>query len=61
MLKSINDREYWNGSTQWTIQRNWQCRSHKTKKKPNPKQNKPNTMCVGHHYPQVNTHNVNKT
>ena len=25
------------------------------------KQTKNNTMCVGHHYPQTNTNNVNKT
>ena len=25
------------------------------------KQKKPNTMCVGHYYPQTNTDNVNKT
>jgi hypothetical protein len=25
------------------------------------KQEKPNTMCVGHYYPQANTNNVNKT
>jgi hypothetical protein len=29
----------------------------KTKKK----HKKPNTMCVGHCYPQTNTNNVNKT
>jgi hypothetical protein len=39
-------------------------RSHKTKKKTNTskqKNQKTNTMCVGHHYPQANTNNVNKT
>jgi hypothetical protein len=25
------------------------------------KQEKTNTMCAGHHYPQANTNNVNKT
>jgi hypothetical protein len=30
------------------------------KEKNKKKQNKPNTMCVGHHYPQANTNNVNK-
>ena len=25
------------------------------------KHKKPNTMCVGHYYPQTNTDNVNKT
>jgi len=29
----------------------------KTKQKPK----KTNTMCVGHHYPQAKTNNVNKT
>ena len=35
----------------WTIQRNWQ---------QDTKQNH-NTICVGHHYTQANTNNVNKT
>ena len=30
---SINAREYWSGSTKWTIHRNWQRRSHKKKNK----------------------------
>ena len=58
---SINDREYWSGSTKWTIHRNWQRRSHKTKKTTIKKKQKTNTMCAGHHYPQANTNNVNKT
>ena len=33
MLISINAREYWSGNTKWTIHRNWQRRSHKTKNK----------------------------
>jgi hypothetical protein len=62
VLMSINDREYWSGSTNWTIHRNWQRRSHKTKNKNQTKTSKkPNAMCVGHHSPQANTNNVNKT
>jgi hypothetical protein len=30
-------------------------------KKQKQKQKIPNTMCVGHHYLQANTNNVNKT
>ena len=30
-------------------------------KKENKTKQKTNTMCVGHHYPQANTNNVNKT
>ena len=37
---SINDREYWIGSTKWTIHRNWQRISHKTKNKNQTKTNK---------------------
>jgi cytochrome b subunit of formate dehydrogenase len=33
VLMSINDREYWSGNTKWTIHRNWQRSSHKTKNK----------------------------
>ena len=29
--------------------------------KPNKNKQKTNTMCIGHHYPQANTNNVNKT
>jgi hypothetical protein len=58
---SINAREYWSGSTQWTIHRNWQRRSHKTKNKNQTKTQKTNKMCVGHYYPKTNTDNVNKT
>ena len=45
MLMSINAREYWSGSTKWTIHRNWQRRSHKKK---NEKQTKPKnpTQCA---------------
>ena len=32
-IANINDREYRSGNQQWTIQRNWQHRVHKTKKK----------------------------
>ena len=40
-----------------TIQRNWQHRVHKTKKK----KQKHNTTCVGQHYTHTKTNNVNKT
>jgi hypothetical protein len=39
-----------------TIQKNWQHRVH-TKKKSNSKHN---IICIGHHYAQANTNNVNK-
>ena len=32
-----------------------------TQDKEKTKGKKPNTMCVGHHYSQANTNNVNKT
>jgi len=35
MCYSINVREYRRGNQKWTIQRNWQFRVHKTKKKQN--------------------------
>ena len=31
------------------------------KEKKKKKKKKPNEMCAGHHYPQANTNNVNKT
>ena len=43
---SINDREYWSGSTQWTIHRNWQRRSHKKKNKNQTKTNTKWTQCA---------------
>jgi undecaprenyl pyrophosphate phosphatase UppP len=43
---SINDREYWSGSTKWTIHRNWQRMSHKTKNKNQTKTSKKRTQCV---------------
>ena len=42
------------GNQKWTNQRNWQRRRQ-------TKQTKYNTICVGHHYAQTNTNNVNKT
>jgi len=42
------------GNQKWTIQRNWQHRRRKRKKK----QNKHNTICVGHHYTLTNRHGV---
>jgi hypothetical protein len=38
----------------WTIQRHWQ-QDEKNKKQ------KHNTICVGYHYMQTSTNNVNKT
>jgi hypothetical protein len=38
--------------SKWTIQRNWQHRWRKAKQKHN-------TICVEHHYTQINTNNVN--
>ena len=48
----ISITEYQRGNQKLTIQRNWQQNGEK--------QNK-NTMCVGQHYTQTNTNNVNKT
>jgi hypothetical protein len=36
--------------SKWKIQRNWQ-----------QEEEKHNTICVGHHYTQTNTNDVNKT
>jgi len=45
-----------------TIQRNWQHWEHKTQDEDKQNKNKKhNTTCVGHHYTQTNTNNVNKT
>ena len=40
----------------WTIQRHWQTRVHEDEEN-----QKHNTICVGHHYTQTNTTNINKT
>jgi len=53
----INVRKYRRGNQKRTIQRNWQNRVHKATEK----KSKHNTICVGHHYTQTNTTNVNKT
>ena len=45
------------GNLEWTIQRNWQLRVHKTQHE--DKQTKNTTQ--KHHYAQANTNNVNKT
>ena len=48
------------GNQEWTIQRNWQHCIHNTQDE--DKQNRiHNTICVGHHYTQTNTTNVNNT
>jgi hypothetical protein len=54
----LNVREYRRDNQKRTIQRNWQHRVHNKKKKNKIKHN---TICVGHHYTQTNTNNVNKT
>jgi hypothetical protein len=46
LLMSINDREYWSGRTKWTIHRNWQRMSHKTKNKNQTKTSKKRTQCA---------------
>jgi hypothetical protein len=43
---SINNREYWSGSTKWTIHRNWQRMSHKTNNKHQTKTSKKRTQCA---------------
>jgi hypothetical protein len=42
----INDRKYRSGSTKWTIHRNWQRRTHKTKNKNQTKTNKKRQQCA---------------
>ena len=51
-------REYQRCNQKWTIQRNWQHPVHKHEDKAKQKHN---TICIGHHYVQTNTNNVNKT
>ena len=58
-MYKINIREYQRDNQKWTIQRNWQHRVHKTKT--NKVKTQHNTICVGHHYAQTNTNNVDKT
>ena len=58
-LPLINVKEYRRGNHKWTIQRNWQHWVHKTKNNIRKPQHK--SICVGHHYTQTNTNNVNKT
>ena len=56
ILLKINRRD----NQEWTIHRKWQHRVHKAQDE--DKQNKKhNTICVGHHYAQTNTNNVNQT
>ena len=55
-IQLINIRENRRGYAKWTIQGNWQHKVHKTK----TSKAKHNTLCVGHHYAQTTTHNVNK-
>jgi hypothetical protein len=49
-------REYRRENQKRTSQGNGQHWIHKTKKR----RAKPNTICIGHHYTQTNTNNVNK-
>ena len=58
-LLEINVREYRKGNHKWTIQRNRQHRVHKTTNNKIKLQH--NTICVGDHYTQTNTNNVDKT
>ena len=58
---SINDREYWSGSTKWTIHRNWQRRPHKTKNKNQTKTQKTQHNMRWTLLSATNTYNVNKT
>ena len=51
----MNSTEYRRGNKKRTIHRDCQHRVHKTNT------NKTKTICVGHHYAQTNTNNVNKT
>ena len=55
ILLKINDSEHRRGNQKLTIQRNWQHRVHIDEEQ-NIKHNK---ICVGHHYAQTNTNNVN--
>ena len=52
---TINVSEYRRDNQKWIIQRNWQHRTHKTKKNTAKTQ----TICVGPYYIQANTNNVN--
>jgi hypothetical protein len=62
VLKSINDGKYTEEVTQNGQARETGNTGHtRQRKKQKQKQVKPNTMCVGHYYPQANTNNVNKT
>ena len=57
LSNQINVKEYRKGIQKRTIQRNWQ---HGYTRRRKIKQ-KRSTICVGHHYAQSNTNNVNKT
>ena len=57
ILLWINVREYRRGNQKRAIQRNWQ---HRYTRRRKTKQ-KQNAICVGYHYAQTNTNNVNKT
>jgi len=59
LLIGLNVREYRRINQKWTIQRNWQHMVHKTRRRKTKQ--KHNTICVGHHYTQTNTNNMNKT
>ena len=49
------------GNQEWTNQRNWQHWVHKAQDEDIQKKTTThNTICVGHHYTQTNTNNVNK-
>ena len=44
-------KEYRRGNQKWTFHRKWQHRVHREEEK----QNKDNTICLGHHYMQKKT------
>ena len=58
---SISAREYWSGSTNGQSIETGNAGHTRQRIKTKQNQKKPNTMCVGHHYPQAKTNNVNKT
>jgi hypothetical protein len=53
LIRQFNIREYRRGNQKKTIPRNWSTQDED--------KHKHNTICVGHHYIQTNTNNVNKT
>ena len=54
-LSKINDTENQRINQKWTIQISWKHWVHKTKTNKTEK-----NICVGHHYSQTNTNDINK-